>query len=364
MTCETPRFFMGTSTKNGFCGYPRDLFENDPAAHAFLIKSGPGTGKSTLLRALAKPFCEQGERVEEIVCSSDPDSLDGIYLPDRRVCVLDATAPHVLEPKRWGLQEEIVSLGDALNVSSLSEKREGIAAATAQNATAHARARRLLAGVSELYADRQSLAHAALRANSVERIAARLVKTECCSTTRSCSFSGTQRRFLSAVTPKGLLSYTETVAALCPRILAFDDPFTVAAKAVLRSLFAAAEKRELPVIFCPDPLSPDDPEHLLLPSLGVAFVTADSRFKIQNPARTLHLKRCYDEPTLKANKNRTAFEKKAERELLLAAVEVLAEAKTAHDLLEKPYKSAMDFHKIEAIKTALHQRILEFPLNE
>ena len=361
MQPQIPRFFMGTSTENGFCGFPRDLYNADETGFAFLIKSGPGTGKSTLLRALAADFRQKGETVEEFSCSSDPDSLDGIHLPARRVCVFDATAPHVIEPQAWGVKEETVSLGAALDLSALAAKREDIAAAQAKTAAAHARARRFLTGVSELRADRETLATRALDTAKTAAVAARLVKAELSAPARPCAFTGVQRRFLSAVTPRGVLSYPETVPLLCPRVIALDDPFAVAAKAVLRALFVAAKKRDLPAIFCPDPLRPADPAHLLLPSLGVAFITADNRFTIQHPARTLHLKRCYDEAALKANKNRTAFDKKAERALLSAAVEALADAKIAHDLLEIPYKSAMNFKKVEAVKTALYQRISAFP---
>ena len=360
MQPQIPRFFMGTSTENGFCGFPRDLYNADETGFAFLIKSGPGTGKSTLLRALAADFRKKGETVEEFSCSSDPDSLDGIHLPARRVCVFDATAPHVIEPQAWGVKEDTVSLGGALDLAALAAKREDIAAAHAQNAAAHARARRFLAGVSELRADREALATRALDTVKTAAVAARLAKTELSAPSRPCAFAGVQRRFLSAVTPRGVLSYPETVSLLCPRIIVLDDPFAVAAKTVLRALFAAAETRDLPVIFCPDPLCLADPAHLLLPSLGVAFVTADNRFKIQHPARTLHLKRCYDEAALKANKNRTAFDKKAEHALLSTAVEALRDAKIAHDLLEIPYKSAMDFKKVEAAKNALYQRISAF----
>ena len=361
MSHEFPRFFMGTSSKNGFCGFPRDLYNSKPNGFAFLLKSGPGTGKSTLLRALASAFAKQGEPVETFACSSDPDSLDGILLPARNVGVFDATAPHVIEPQTWGLKEDTVSLGGALDRARLTERQEEIDHAAAQNAAAHARAKRLLAGVSELRADRETLAATALDRAKVAAVAARLEKTEFSAPSRPCRIVGTERRFLSAVTPKGLLSYPETIPLLCPRTVALDDPAAVASKAVLEALFAAANAKNLPVILCPDPLSPDTPSHLLLPSLGVAFVTVGDRFLPVDPARTLHLKRCYDEGRLRSHKNRTAFDKKAERTLLKAAVECLADAKKAHDLLEIPYKSAMNFEKIETVKTALYQRISAFP---
>lgn len=358
MNTKIPRFFMGTSTENGFCGFPRDLFDPDPAARAFLIKSGPGTGKSTLLRALATAFRENGETVEEFACSSDPASLDGIGIPSRRVFVFDATAPHTIEPTAWGYKEEIVSFGDALDTAALAAQREDIEAAAAENAAAHARARRILGGATALFVDRLTLATRALNEEKLKKIVVRLMKTELSAATHPVPFCGEQRRFLSAVTPQGLLAYPETPALLCPRLIALDDPFCAAAQAVLQELRIAAAQCDLPRIVCPHPLLPDRIAHLLLPSAGVGFVTRDRTFSAVCPARTLHLRRVYDEAVLRANKNRTAFDKKGEQELLSAATDALADAKNAHDLLEIPYKSAMNFKKLETTKTALYQRIL------
>ena len=56
---------------------------------------GPnGCGKSTLLRRIAAHLEEQGETVELIHCSSDPDSLDGVICGARKFSVVDATPPH------------------------------------------------------------------------------------------------------------------------------------------------------------------------------------------------------------------------------------------------------------------------------
>lgn len=360
MQPRIPCFFMGTSTENGFLGFPRDLYETDPRAHAFLIKSGPGTGKSTLLRALAARFRAQGETVEEFFCSSDPDSLDGIRIPGRRVCVFDATAPHVIEPTAWGIKEEIVSLGEALDVIALAEKRKEIEAAVAENAAAHRRARRLLSACAQTAADRRSLADRALKPEKVAAVAARLTLKELSAPVFTPTFCGEQRRFLSAVTPNGYVSLPETVKILCPRVIALDDPYGSAGSALLAALRDAAAKRDCPRIVCPDPLAPDRIAHLLLPTVGVAFVTVGRRFCVSSPARTLHLTRLYDEGVLKSNKNRTAFDKKAEHELLSAAVRALADAKIAHDRLEIPYKNAMDFQKVETAKTALYQQISSF----
>ena len=78
---NTPlQFFMGANTPQGFYGFLDDLYDPDDGWRAFLIKSGPGTGKSSLMRRVLEHAVAQGEEPEAILCSSDPDSLDGVIV--------------------------------------------------------------------------------------------------------------------------------------------------------------------------------------------------------------------------------------------------------------------------------------------
>lgn len=81
MKIKTNKFdsFLGVSSGSGFYGYFH-LLENTPDLYLYLIKSGPGCGKSSMMKEIAKITIEKGESVELIHCSSDPDSLDGAIL--------------------------------------------------------------------------------------------------------------------------------------------------------------------------------------------------------------------------------------------------------------------------------------------
>ena len=83
-------FFLGTTTPAGFRGYFQELGQ-EPEMQLYLIKSGPGCGKSTLMKQLAR---SSDGPVQRIHCSSDPDSLDGVVFCDKNAAILDATAPH------------------------------------------------------------------------------------------------------------------------------------------------------------------------------------------------------------------------------------------------------------------------------
>lgn len=85
--------FPGGNTPQGFYSYYNDILPQRKAEKIFCIKGGPGTGKSTLMKEVGNHFAEQGEDVDFLWCSSDPDSLDGIVLKKRRIALLDGRRP-------------------------------------------------------------------------------------------------------------------------------------------------------------------------------------------------------------------------------------------------------------------------------
>ena len=92
------RYFLGANSRYGFYSL-YDRFIN-PAAGDFLwvIKGGPGCGKSSFMRKIGAAAEEAGLPVEYIHCSGDPDSLDGVVLPELRCAVADGTSPHAAAP--------------------------------------------------------------------------------------------------------------------------------------------------------------------------------------------------------------------------------------------------------------------------
>ena len=71
------------------------LIDPAQAQAIYILKGGPGCGKSSLMHRVAQRAEEAGESVEYIQCSGDPDSLDAILLPGRKTAIVDGTAPHV-----------------------------------------------------------------------------------------------------------------------------------------------------------------------------------------------------------------------------------------------------------------------------
>ena len=120
------RYFLGNNTAYGFKGfYEEELKRIDPV---ILLKGGPGTGKSSLMKKVANEAKSRGYDVELWYCSGDPSSLDGVYIKGLNAAVVDATAPHASGANLPVIKDYIVDLATSLSHDKLSEHRAEIEA--------------------------------------------------------------------------------------------------------------------------------------------------------------------------------------------------------------------------------------------
>lgn len=335
-------FLLGTTTPSGFKGYFREL-GTEADQQLYLIKSGPGCGKSTMMKRLAQ--MEHGS-VERIHCSSDPDSLDGVVFPRLRAAILDATAPHTLEPEAPGADEIVVSLYHTIDAEKLHAHRAEIQELFASNHSLRARASRYIASAGSLLLDSRRTAACSTDFERVRRYAKRLAAR----LLPRVGSSGCEKlRFLSAVTPKGRLLYRNTIQTLAAKYVVFRDEYGAVSRLLMEQLRAEALSRGYTIITCPCAMHPEEKiDHILIPSLGLAFLTDNSWHPIQLPGQqTVRCTRFCDRAHLAGYRARLRFNHRAAEELLEQAVTLMAQAKTCHDELETYYRAAVDFAAVE-----------------
>ena len=87
-------FFLGANTPVGFVSRFDQLADCNDNWRSLVIKGGPGSGKSTMMKKIAEHYGKLYDDVEMIHCSSDADSLDGVIVPELKTSIADGTPPH------------------------------------------------------------------------------------------------------------------------------------------------------------------------------------------------------------------------------------------------------------------------------
>lgn len=308
---------------------------------------GPGSGKSTLMKKIADEFASDYQIILG-PCCGNPESLDAVIIPELKVCVLDGTEPHSIEPKHPGVCETIVNMGDCWDFHVLEENREEILKTDRECTMLRERAGRYTAAIGSLLNDNYRLALDCTDAAKAACFASSVARKEF--GPRKLIKGKEAIQFLSSITPQGHIILEDTVHSLCDRVFILEDENCAASRIIISVLRAAALDSGHDIITCPCSITPNEKlEHLIIPSLSLGFCTSNCYHPIKNATRRIHSRRFTNTKLLNERRQKMNFNRKAVKELIAGTAIIAKEANTVYDRLKDYYGKAMDFTKADAI---------------
>lgn len=341
MSGRSSNYFLGGNTSTGFYSYFDQIISQDDAARIICIKGGPGTGKSSLMKRVGKYYLEKDYDVEFHHCSSDDNSLDGIFIKDLNIALLDGTAPHIVDPANPGAVDEILNMAECLDYSMLKASRQNIISINNSIHNTFSRVYRYLSAASYIYEDWASINYDAL--NSYElNILKENLKNEILPSFLSCM--GKERHlFATGFTPNGIVTYIDSIIKDYDNIYILKGQPGTGKTAVLSYLSSEAVRRGLNVEILHTPLLHEKIEHLLIPELNTAILTCNELTNIEIEGKLFNM-----DSLLSQNMDEATLLKRSESMdeffvLLNKALKSLKAAKVLHDKLESYYIPSMDF---------------------
>lgn len=350
--------FPGGNTSVGFFSFYNYIINRESAKRVFILKGGPGVGKSTFMKKISETMQNLGYDAEHMHCSSDNNSLDGVVIPSIGVALIDGTSPHVCDPVFPGTVDEIIHLGDFWNEEGLKKGKENVIRISKEVGSLFSRAYGYLGAAARIRENTAAVYSASIDESKVNKTAKQYIDLLFEGVPVADRPGRARCLFASAITPSGLKNYID-------ELVATDNVYMLAGfpgagtETVLERIKSAAQERGFSVEAYYCAFKPDKLEHLLIPGLKTAFTTAEKYHASDVCTIGKTDFRDFLDGRI-ADRNRAALEYNQSMvdNLLDKAVETIHEAKALHDEMETYYIPNMDFGAVQKCWEKTMQRIM------
>ncbi len=348
--------FFGGNTPDGFYSYYDNVLNSRKDNRLIILKGGPGVGKSSFVKAIAKVFKQKGHAIEYLHCSGDGDSLDGICIPKIQVAIIDGTAPHMIDPKIPGAFDEIINLGRYLDQERLIPYRQEIQKANQEKARCYKSAYRCLKAAQIMDSDSRMAYEDCLDRKALREITNHVIRRTL--PAEQARVGNVRKLFASAITPEGAVSYIDTLIK-GTSVIALKGEAAVSSQ-ILGKLCQEAILSGYDAEACYCPMYPDQIEHLILPELGTSIVSLHQQHPFAAEAAVdVDVDQALNRDALAGYLPIIAQNAALSEQLLERAYERIKRAKESHKKIEQYYISAMDFDGVGLEREALLQRIMK-----
>ncbi|MBQ3053072.1 MAG: hypothetical protein IJD55_05180 [Clostridia bacterium] len=351
------KYFLAANSCEGFVSHFKSAYNPDANWRCYIIKGGPGTGKSTFMKYIAVKGEKKGLKYELCPCSSDPDSLDAVIFPEIKTVIMDGTSPHTVDPDFPAVCETILNFAEFWDEKVICQRAEEILSVTKKNKALHKSASRYLRAAGSLFEDNYNIEGTFTQKEKVKNFANGLCKKYIPKTLNK---PYEWVRFLTGVTPDGVVSYSKSITDNYKNIIVIDDEFAAASNIIMEYIRNDALSKGYEIITVKNPFVPSlIIDHILIPELSLSIVREYEFIRFSTNIRRIHSRRFVSQKNLHILKERLKFNKKAIRQLLFSAAAVLKEAKAVHDDLEKYYINAMNFEKLTKFTEGFSENIFK-----
>lgn len=346
-------FFLGANSKHGFYSLYDNLIDLENAECVYIIKGSPGCGKSSFMRKI-KDKLSDIYFVEQIFCSSDPESLDAIIVHDLGIAFVDGTSPHVVEPKFPIAVERYINLGDFADVNALRNKKQEIIDVTRKYKAGFERIYNFLSVAGAIESELFDIALGGTDISRLKKKAQGLISREI---TGKGNGGNIKRRFLSAISPDGYITNFDTVNAMAENIFVLEDNFGLG-MFLLQPIADSALAAGYSTYLAYSPLTPSRLEHIIIPELSLAFVTSKKTDPYQGQyKRKIRIDAMIDPDVLRDKKKKLSFSRKLIYATIKEACTALHDGKLIHDKIEALYNPHIDFDGIYNLADKIANKI-------
>lgn len=355
MIGKSKKLFPGANTANGSYNYFSHIIPKN-VNRIFCLKGGPGVGKSSLMKKIAKEFIEKGYDLELHYCPSDPSSLDAVVINKLGVVLLDATAPHIVDPKDPGVIDEIINLGEYWNVEGLEGSRKEIVECGKDISNSFKRAYKFLKAAEPIYYDMEEKYNDCMDFGQVNLLTEHFIYELFKDASSTGLYQKERHLFGTAITPIGHIDYADSILNDVNKIYYLKGNIGTGKTTFLQRVVDKAVQKGMQVEVYHYPLIKEKIETIIIKDLDVG-ITISNLFKYKD---TIDIDKYLNKEKLHKYQSELDEDIDLFNNLINEGVSNLNKAKNKHDIIEAYYVKNMKFDEVNELKNELVHRILGY----
>jgi len=348
------KVFPGGNTSEGFYSWYQYLLEKG-TKRIFVIKGGPGVGKSTLMKKIGHKMVDLGYDVEFHYCSSDNNSLDGIAVSEAGIVMVDGTAPHIVDPKYPGGIDEIVNMGEYWDKKAMMINRDKIIASTKEVSRLFARGYGFFRSAAAISNNLSVLYQNGMNYTAVNKIAA-VFQSMFDDISYTGKAGGERHLFSCAYTPEGFIDYTDSILQDIKEVYYLEGALGTGKSTLMNKIALRAVEKGLHVEIFHTPLIPSKTGTIVVRELSLALTSSD-KFKMNNQEH-IDMNQFLDKKRMQPFQKEIENDSELLEKLTSLGIENIRLAKAEHDILEQYYVPHMDFAAADKKAQEITDRIL------
>jgi len=349
----TRHMFAGAGTPEGFVSFFGGISAIEKTEKAIILKGSSGSGKSTFIKKIGKACENENYDVDYLHCSNDADSLDGVYVPSLRAYVVDGTAPHVSDPIIPAGVEQIFNMGEFIDASEIKANKRKLLSMIAEKTELQKHANNYLKAAKSVYNNNSLIYERVLNKSALNKKISKI--TETIKTLPANSNGANRRFFASAITPKGLKNFIDTI--LHGKVFVLNAKDGMGADIMLAEIQETANRRghDTESFYCP--LKPSKIEHLTVPQLKLSYTTANEFHKPSvESGETINFEELCS--SFSEHREEMEFNDNLFEMLLKKTMETMKASLMVHESVEKIYITAMDFKRLDEACQNLRRKFI------
>lgn len=353
---DIKEYYAAANTGYGFYSLFGEVFSPEKLRRIYILKGGPGCGKSTLMKKISERAVKLGYSVRSYFCSSSPTSYDGVIIPDLSMAVLDGTAPHTVDARIPGVCESIVNLGDAWDMDAVGKIGGDIRLLVSEKSAAYKRAYAYL----ESCISAEKIINQCRDAYFLEKKLCRAVDRVCAKIKNGNSDGRVNYVFTDCICGNGNI-HLDTFEKFAETRYFIRDYGDIA-PVFFDVLALELTMRGHDITVAKNPLNPNSYCGIYVDGCNISFTVHNDDFcRILDrkglPYKIMNLARFCDSERFKENKAYYRYADKARKNLMQGAVSELALASSIHERIEGLYYGVTNYTIVEDITNDLIGKI-------